>query len=133
MGGSVTTGNGSRLRIDRLRTDRRTLLAFQTEAPPGLKIEFEIRIDGRPAEDLTLIGASGKRPGQMPFSVSRKGATMTEDAEDPGAAGSGAEVSPAPGHPQVRLWFRPGQFGRKVRADMKSETRRELRALGYIQ
>jgi arylsulfatase A-like enzyme len=128
IGDIAMTGKRTRLNVDKLEIGNRTLLAFQAEAPPGLKVKFDITIDGEPAAERTLVGASGRLPGQMPFSLARRAAAI-----DPGEKHSNASGPIAPDTPYVRIWFRPGQFGRDVRAKIKSETRRELRALGYIQ
>jgi hypothetical protein len=114
---------GPRLNIEGLLLREPLTLAFQVEAPPGLPVEFDLRINSKPAEEETYVGSKLLRPESMPFSLhARRKALRT------GGRPSGDRPPP---YFIIRLSERrrPGRSA----ASLSSDTAEELRALGYIQ
>ncbi|MFH1312220.1 MAG: sulfatase [Candidatus Eisenbacteria bacterium] len=98
-------------------------LAFKVEAPMGMPISFDLKIDGMPAAGKTFIGKSLKTPDGMPFSTKASRA----------AAESGSGPTPRPEGPYFLIWREEARYRGATRAELGEETKRELRALGYIQ
>jgi arylsulfatase A-like enzyme len=131
-------------RIEGLRTAGSLTLAFKSAALPyrstdhvaresaantafaysdaHLPLEFNLRIDGKPAIKETFVGASVGSPREMPFS--------TQGAPDRPRA----EAKPAaPSPPYFLIWYSESRYKGPTRAALTEGTRRQLRALGYIQ
>ena len=123
-GGVVeTTPSGSVLDIKGLEVAGSLTLAFKVESPVGLPLSFDLRIDGVPAADATFIGESLKTPVAMPFS--RKASRA--------ARKSGGRPLRKLRGPCFQVWYSEAHHRGEERAQLRDETRRELRALGYIQ
>jgi hypothetical protein len=113
----------SRISLKDIRLTDTTTLAFQFEAPPGVAVTYDLRINGLPAEAHTFIGESLVRPKQMPFSLRRRR----------GRVRSPRGPARRPDTPYFAVWHSAEQYGPQIAASLDAETRRELRALGYIQ
>jgi hypothetical protein len=105
-----------------LNVDRDITLAFQVE-PPRIPVEFDLKIDARRAPGETYLGGSLANPDKMPFS--RKGGRKV-------LASRGAPAQ-KPEPPYYLIWRVQQQFEGDTSVDLDETTRRELRALGYIQ
>jgi arylsulfatase A-like enzyme len=114
---------GSELRVKHLEIDGPMTLAFKVETPAGVPVSFDLHIDGRPAIAETYIGESLKQPKEMPFAP-RRGRAAVKQA-------TGHEAAPRP--PYFIVWYRGNQYGNEAKATLSETTRRELKALGYIQ
>jgi arylsulfatase A-like enzyme len=115
--------SGPRLTLNRLRLDTSLTLAFKVETPPGVRVSFDLGMDGEPAIARTFIGESLGTPDKMPFTPTRRRAAAT------GAAGPAAEPEP----PYFLVWFQENRYGVRSEVTLNEDTKRELRALGYIQ
>jgi arylsulfatase A-like enzyme len=114
---------GSALRIKGLRTRGTIRLAVGATGPAALPVRFDLRIDGTAATQRTFIGESLRNPTEMPFAAKWKRVTT----ESPGGP------TPRPDRPYFLVWHSvPGYTG-DTAVKMDDRTRRELRALGYIQ
>jgi arylsulfatase A-like enzyme len=116
-----TTGAG--LSIEGLRLHEPLTLAFKAEAPPRVPVTFDIRIDGEPDLERTYVGEALANPHEMPFA--RTAARR--------AARSVAEPSRRPSPPYCLIWHSRSAYTGKTTAQIDPATRRELKALGYIQ
>jgi hypothetical protein len=98
-------------------------LAFHLDGPPRLPVEFEVMIDGRDASGRTFIGDPLESPRTMPFALELRGT----------GARSKASPRPRPSKPYVLVWHNMPQFKGRTAIKLNESTRRELKALGYIQ
>jgi arylsulfatase A-like enzyme len=114
--------SGRALEIKDLRTANELTLAFQTEMKSA-PVAFDLTIDGMPAPLRTHIGPSLANPGRMPFSLSPLKPSVRADTE------------PASGQapPCFLIWHTAAPYGGPTAARPAESTRKELRALGYIQ
>jgi arylsulfatase A-like enzyme len=110
--------------IRNLKVKEPVTLAFQlmqTNAP----IEFTLQIDGRPAPQSTFIGEDLSQPMTMPF---------TEKAPPPDTDTATLDnPTTRPPGPYCLLWLRRSQYQEESAITLDEETKRELRAVGYIQ
>jgi len=119
-----TVIEASVIEIRNLEVKEPITLAFklmQTKAP----IEFDLKIDGRPAIEHTFIGESMAQPTTMPF---------TEKAPPPESQTTHLS-NPAgrPAGPHFILWLHRSRYQEESFITLDEETKRELRAVGYIQ
>jgi arylsulfatase A-like enzyme len=88
-----------------------------------IPLSFDLRINAKPAIGETLLGEELRTPDAMPFVLE--------------AAGSGAGAHGRPSikvdPPYFLIWHSESQYKGKARFRLNEQTRRELRALGYIQ
>ena len=98
-------------------------LAFKVNAPAGLAVEFDLRIDRRALPDRVFIGESAKHPKAVPFS---------RGTRQLGARTWGATAQ-RPEPPYFLVWRAQGRQVAEVPAALSDDANRELRALGYIQ
>jgi len=114
--------SASHLRLVGFSLDDSFILAFKVE-PVRAFVEFDLRIDGKPATGITYVGEGMSHPDEMPFE--RRG----------GRIGAGAQGKPAshPGAPYFMVWHagQDCQGRRPVKLDR--DVKQELRSLGYIQ
>jgi arylsulfatase A-like enzyme len=126
--GAVKEPYGARIEASRLAVGRLVLsepltLAFQVHAPPGLPITFDLSIDGEPATKRTYLGDELRQPEGMPFELAARRKEIKADG--PPTAGGPP--------PYFVVWrSEAGPAGRRA-AKLGTDTRKELRALGYIQ
>jgi arylsulfatase A-like enzyme len=115
--------SGKKLVLENFDPGARLTLAFKVDAPPALPVTFDFRIDGEPAPGRTFVGDALKNPGNLPFSL-RTGHVGQKAWGVP-------EQRPEP--PYLLLWRVRGTQGGSTPAPLTEATKRELRALGYIQ
>jgi arylsulfatase A-like enzyme len=85
-------------------------------------LSFDFRIDGRPTLDRIFLGESLTRPEKMPF-VQRSWRGKL----------SLGEPSRRPEPPYILVWHRGSKYKSQNRIELDEETKKEFRALGYIQ
>ena len=114
--------DGSRLRMKDLSFSGALVLAFKIR-PERFPIEFNFEIDGRSAAGNTYLGEALESPSAMPFAITgRRGrvASLTRP-EDP------------PQIPYILVWYEESRYQGDTSISLDEETKKELRALGYIQ
>ena len=110
------------LTIENLTLEGRLTLAFKA-GPDDFPVHFDLRIDGRPAAEATYLGPDLATLGQMPF---------TQRANKPRLKSRGAPDGRPPA-PYFLVWLTEGKFRGETAIELNDETKRELRAIGYIQ
>jgi arylsulfatase A-like enzyme len=121
--GTVEMDASSRsLRIVDLPVEDRVVLAFKLEIPYS-PIRFNLSIDGTRTTERIFMGRSMMRPETMPF-------TITVQRSD---SASVAEPDQRPPPPYFLIWNRMGRYQAEVAVKLDEETKKQLRALGYIQ
>jgi hypothetical protein len=98
-------------------------LALNLDGPPRLPVEFEVMIDGKDGSARTFIGDPMENPGEMPFHLELRGTD----------ARSKSSPRPRPSAPYVLVWHTSPQFKGRTAIRLNETTRKELKALGYIQ
>jgi hypothetical protein len=116
----VRSRSGLELKHLQLRGTAR--LAFRVE-PERIPVEFDFRIDGDAATGATFLGASLAGPEEMPF---------TQNGKRPQALSEG-RPAPTLTPPYILVWFEKAAYRGETFLNLDEETRKELRALGYIQ
>jgi len=114
--------DGSRLRMKDLSFSGALVLAFKIY-PERFPIEFYFRIDGRSAAGNTFLGEGLESPQAMPFTITgRRGrvASLTRPEDPPQA-------------PYLLVWYEESRYQGDTSISLDEETKKELRALGYIQ
>jgi arylsulfatase A-like enzyme len=96
-------------------------LAFKTN-PQTAPVSFDLRIDGKAAEQHTYLGDSLTGLSEMPFTLARKTAKTAEGIP-----------SGRPQPPYIVIWHPGGKFTSKNRIRLGDDLKKELRALGYTQ
>lgn len=117
----VSRVSKSELRIRQLGLNTSMTLAFKVE-PRVSPVKFDLKIDGKRALDSTYLGRSLATPKGMPFS--QKGA--------PAGAASEGEPESRPTAPYFVVWHSGSNLGEEIPAKISDETRKQLRALGYL-
>lgn len=109
------------IRLSGFEPQGRLTLAFKTDPLRG-PVNFDISIDESPATGLTYIGGQSAHPEEMPFALKSE------------------RTSVALGHPSVRpdppyclVWSTGHEDEQANRIELDEATKKELRALGYIQ
>jgi arylsulfatase A-like enzyme len=110
------------LKIRDLNLDKELTLALQVE-PKGIPVEFDLKIDARRVPKRTYLGVSLANPNEMPFS--RKGGRKVLASDGPPAR--------RPDAPYFLIWQTQQQYEGDTAVELDDATKRELRALGYIQ
>ena len=112
------------IEIQNLEVKEPLTLAFklmQAKAP----IEFDLKIDGRPAVQSVFIGETLSQPTMMPF---------TEKAPPPESEATDlCNPDHRPDGPYYLLWLHRSQYQEGSTITLDGETKRQLRAVGYIQ
>ena len=111
----------SSIRLAGLSLDDKFMLAFKAE-PPGVPVEFNIIVDGEPANARTYVGESAEPPAEMPFT--RRG------------GGGRKALGKPPSHPDppyFLVWHSGEGYEDRRPLKMGRDTQRELRSIGYIQ
>jgi arylsulfatase A-like enzyme len=114
--------SGSVLKLDGLNLKGTVTLAFKVDLP-RIPIRFDFRIDGRSAGPHTCMGKSLASPDEMPFII--KGAR--------GRVKSEGRPSGTLAPPYLLLWYSEGKYRGDTAITLDQETKKELKALGYIQ
>jgi arylsulfatase A-like enzyme len=110
--------------ISNLEVTEPIILAFKlmlAKAP----VEFNLKIDGRPAIQGTFIGENLARPAAMPFIEKRPPPESEDSAID--------EPDERPETPYCLVWLYRSRYQQESAIELDRETERELRSLGYIQ
>jgi arylsulfatase A-like enzyme len=110
------------LSVDGLELKGSLTLAFQVE-PPEWPLRFEVQIDGRSAAGGTYLGEDLAGIEQNPFTVRRRRGTVISRGRPTG------DLRP----PYVLIWLAERDYGDDIKVEHDERTKRELRALGYIQ
>jgi hypothetical protein len=113
---------GSRLKLVGLSLDESFILAFKVK-PARAMVEFDLRLDGKPATDITYVGKAMAHPEEMPFE--RRGGRMGRDARD--------KPLSHPGAPCFLVWHAGKDPQGRRPAKLDRDVKQELRSLGYIQ
>jgi arylsulfatase A-like enzyme len=113
---------GSHLRLKDFSFSGSLILAFKVY-PETFPVQFDLNIDGRSALKSTYIGESLERPDVMPFSL-KGGRARARSAGRP--AGN-------PESPHILVWYEQSRYQGGTSIKLDEETKKELRALGYIQ
>jgi hypothetical protein len=115
-------GSGSRLRVRNLNLKGSLTLAFKVH-PSQCPVDFDFRIGGLSALEQTFLGESLTSAEEMPFSVKARRTKV----KSPGRP----DLRPEP--PYIMVWYEESGYQGETRARLDEETKKELRALGYIQ
>lgn len=117
----VVQADNNAIRLENLELGGLVTLAFNT-APGMVPVGFDFAIDGKPAREITYLGGDLVQPDAMPFK--QRGGRSSPSAGEP---------STRPEPPYVLLW-RPGtKFEPGAQVELGDDTKRQLKALGYIQ
>lgn len=111
------------VKLTGIEIDSRLLLAFKA-TPNNIPLTFDLRIDREPALAHTYLGASLKRPDEMPFS---------QKASRQNIKARGKPQKRPPSAPYFAVWVSETTFRGDTGLVLTEETKRELRSLGYIQ
>ncbi len=109
------------LRLRDIKLDTSLLLAVKT-APRVVPLVFDLKIDGMSAVRRTFLGPELSPVESMPF-------------EDAGRRKSKAKGTPTdrPEAPYFHVWYAGVGFQGETPVTLSDDTRRQLKALGYIQ
>jgi hypothetical protein len=118
--GIMNRPEGSKLMLSGLVLNRPVTLAFRVEGPPRLTVDFEAHLDGSPAAGRVFIADDPEAVETLPVSCLARRSRLT-----------GAPPDRRP--PAIQVWYSRGRFTGKARATLDESTKRELKALGYIQ
>jgi arylsulfatase A-like enzyme len=112
----------SHLSLRDVRIKGSITLAFKFH-PEELPVKFDFKINGGSAVGSTYLGQSCDVPEEMPFTVKpRRGRVRSQ-----GKPQSQLEA------PYVLVWFEEARYTGDTAIDLDEQTKKELRALGYIQ
>jgi hypothetical protein len=114
---------GSALRLEGLRADSPIRLVVGATGPPLLPTNFDLEIDGMSVPEKIFVGKALRNPGHVPFAVKRRRANV-ESPDGP---------MPRPDPPYFLIWHSEPRYTGDTSVKMDDKTKRELRALGYIQ
>ncbi len=110
------------LSVDDLELSGTLTLAFQAD-PSEWPLEFDILVDGRTASETTYLGPGLHSPHEIPFTIKRHR----------GRAKVRGQPRTMPDPPYVLVWLDESDYGADIKVKHDEETKKELRALGYIQ
>jgi arylsulfatase A-like enzyme len=113
---------GAVLIIGDLNVSGDLTLAFRV-SPEQMPLEFDVSIDGKQDPRKVYLGGDLSNPDGLPFLVGRRRGLVKSDEKPSGM----------PQTPLVVIWLDQSQYRGKKAVSIDSETRKELRALGYIQ
>jgi arylsulfatase A-like enzyme len=117
----VSEATRTSIDIRGLRLSSSLALAFKVE-PKMSAIRFDLQIDGRRAVPGTFLGRELVEAKEMPFT--RKGAPAGRDSE--------GEPPARPESTCFLVWHSGGGLEGEARARLDEETKKQLRALGYL-
>jgi hypothetical protein len=112
----------STVEIRDLKIKDRVRLAFKLRRKDA-PVQFDFKIDGKPATQQTYIGKTLSSPVTMPFT--------DWDSVDDGDSKAEPETRPEP--PYFIVWLSKAGFEGETAMELDEETEKELRSLGYIQ
>jgi arylsulfatase A-like enzyme len=119
---AAAPGTSGAISLKSLVIDDSLDLVFQS-SPTRYPVTFELRIDGDPATNITFLGSDLVPPDGMPF------------VQAPGkpTCRSRGEPSTRPQPPYMVIWLSGAGYGEEVGATLNDSTKRQLRALGYLE
>jgi arylsulfatase A-like enzyme len=117
----ASEATGTSIDIRDLRLSSSLTLAFKVE-PKASAVRFDLRIDGKPAIPGTFIGKGLVEPEAMPFI--QKGAPAGRDSQ--------GEPETRPESACFLVWHSGGGIDDETPVRLDEETRKQLRALGYL-
>jgi|GEM_PF-3942765 len=97
-------------------------LVFQS-SPTRYPVTFDLRIDGKPATEVTFLGSELVRPDGMPFVQTPGKPTCKSRGEPP----------TRPHLPYLTIWLSGARYEEEAGARLNDSTKRQLRALGYLE
>jgi choline-sulfatase len=118
----ILNRDGSHLCMKDLNFSGTLVLAFKIY-PERFPVEFDFRIDNRSAAGSTYLGEKLEPPDAMPFTI---GAGR-------GSVRSGGRPAGHRDPPCILLWYDESRYKGDTSIRLDEETKKELRALGYIQ
>jgi arylsulfatase A-like enzyme len=110
------------IRLKGVRVKEPVTFAFKTVDDDAI-IRFDLEAGGRPAADRTFLGKALEEARTMPFS--------THDSVFARAVQGEPDHRPQP--PYFLVWHSTGEHAEDTRFELDEKTKKELRALGYIQ
>lgn len=109
------------LRLSDIKLDSKVLLAFKA-VPRVVPLTFDLKIDGRPAADRTFLGPDLVPVKSMPFESSGRRKSDVKGIPDR-----------HPEAPYFHVWYAAANVQEETPVTLSDDTRKQLRALGYIQ
>jgi len=120
--GGLVTRQEHVLKIEGLRLQAPITLAFKVE-PDIIPLELDLRIDGRPAVDRVFLGQSLVHPETIPFTqIPRRAKSKSKGIP-----------SQRPSPPYILVWHTENPYAGDTAFQLDDQTKKELRALGYVQ
>ncbi len=119
---SLVNKQGHVMQVRGLQAQTPVTLAFKFESD-NIPLEFDFRIDGRPATEQTFLGEALEHPETMPFTQMPKRAKSK----------SKGIPSRRPSPPYLIVWHTENPYAGNTAMRLDDQTKKELRALGYIQ
>ena len=113
---------GSHLRLKDLSFSGSLVLAFKVY-PERFPVQFDFKFDGRSATKNTYVGEALETPDAMPFTLKGKRPR----------AGSAGRPAGCPEPPHILVWYEKSRYHGDTSIKLDEDTKKELRALGYIQ
>jgi hypothetical protein len=117
----LTEASNDIIRLEGLELGGTLTLAFKA-GPKMVPVKFDLRIDGESAQSATYLGEKLVRPEGIPFREVGGRFKPTE-----GAPGERPEP------PYIVVWHTGRRFEAGVQVELGDDTKRQLKALGYIQ
>lgn len=114
--------NRSGLKAEGLQFSGTVTLAIKIE-PDRIPVMFDLAIDGRSAANRTFLGEALANPGEMPF-TQKRARRKTRSQGRPGGDLSA---------PYCLVWYSESRYQGDTAITLDEQTRKELKALGYIQ
>ena len=109
------------IRLEGLTLGGNLTLAFKA-GPKMVPVKFDFEMDGQSAEHVTYLGEKLARPETMPF---EEIAGRFKDTEG---------IPPdRPQPPYILVWHTGRRFEPGIQVELGDDTKRQLKALGYIQ
>jgi arylsulfatase A-like enzyme len=117
----ITEAASDLVRLEGLEVEGIMTMAFKA-TPRMVPVKFDFRIDGRSAIGATYLGERLSAPERMPFEQKGGRAMISEGAP---------RQRPKP--PYIIVWQSSPNFEPGEQVELGEDTKRELKALGYIQ
>jgi arylsulfatase A-like enzyme len=109
------------LRLEGLELRGGLIMAFSA-VPKRVPVSFDFRVDGEPAKSVTYLGEQLSRVETMPFE--QKSGRFVQSKGAP---------TDRPEPPYILVWHSASMFEGGTPVEFGEDTKRKLRALGYIQ
>ena len=110
------------LRIECPHLQAPITLAFKV-GPDIMPLKLDLRIDGKPATDKVFLGQSLVHPETMPFTqIPRRAKGRSQGVP-----------TQRPSPPYILVWHTENPYAGDTAFQLDDQTKKELRALGYVQ